>query len=121
MKIRFGTKTIFILIGVVALFFASWRWTDTIGVQHLERKYTSDAHECIRSGSEKDGINLGQTVEEYFASSDTDHYFENPRAIFPFLISVDTDGSFDAHWALQSARGSKRTHLWFFGYVSDPL
>ena len=121
MKIRFGTRTVFILIAAVALFFASWSWTGTVGVQQLERKYAADALECIRSGSKKDSINLGQTVEEYFASSDTDHYFENPRAVFPFLISVDTDGSFDTHWALRSAPGANRTHVWFFGYVSDPL
>ena len=119
MKIRFRIRTALICIGLIGLILASWVWTDTVGVEHLKNKYDADARECVRHGLEKD--NLGISVDEFLDSTDTSHYFENPRAIFPFIISVDTDESFSGHYGLQGVPGIRRTHLWFFGYVSEAL
>jgi len=90
-----------------------------VGVEHLRQKYATDARECVRAGLEE--VDLGQTVDGFLESVDTSNYCSNPRAIFPFIIAVETDGSFSGHFALRGAPGMRRTHIWFFGYVSEPL
>ena len=119
MKLTFNTRKLFIAVAVGAFGLASWQWTKTYGLDQLERKYDNAALECVRAGLEADGIN--QTPEEFLNEVDTSAYFSNPRVVCPFLMTVETDGSFSAHYALQSNPGIRQTHIWFFGYVSDAL
>ena len=118
-RLRFSTRKLFAVVSILAFGLASWQWTKTYGVEQLRRKYDYVAWECVRTGLIADGVD--RTPEQFLNDADTSHYFSNPRAVCPFLITVKTDGSFSGHYALQSNPGIRQTHIWFFGYASDAL
>ena len=119
MAIRFRIRTILIVVGLVAFSCACWVWTNTFGVQQLRAKYDTDTRERLQIGLAED--DAGLSVEEYLERNDTSSFFKNPVAIFPFIITVYSDEALDAHYALRTETATKRTHFWFFGYVSEAL
>jgi len=61
------------------------------------------------------------TIDEYLNEIDTSEYFQNPRSPCPFVIHVETNHLYRSGAPLQTNSGNVQTHIWFFGYVSDPL
>ena len=107
------------MVGLFALGCACWGWTNTFGVQQLKAKYDADARKHLQIGLVEDEIGL--SVDEYLERNDTSSFFKNPVAIFPFVITVQSDSAFENHYALRTETALKKTHIWFFGYISDAL
>ena len=115
-KLQFRIRTMLAFSGVITLALASWQWTNTYGVQRLAKHYETNAREVVRGQISK--YSLRKTDDEILDGID---YFVNPHTDLPFIITVETDDAFKTHYSVKSSARSKNTHVWFFGYVSDPI
>ena len=115
-KLQFGIRAILVFSGAIALALASWHWTNTYGAQQLAEQYEQSARQVIKFQIKEYG--LRQTENEILDGID---FCETPRAVLPFIISVETDDTFTIHYSLKASSRRSQTHVWFFGYLSDPI
>ena len=116
---QFRIRSLAILIAFVALVLATWGWTSTTGISQLRERYFDDLEQNIASYLESAKIDM--TIKEVLDEIDTSGYYQNPRSPFPFVIRVETNHSWRSGQPLQGGPGTTQTHLWFYGYISDPL
>ena len=64
---------------------------------------------------------IDMTVKEVLDEIDTSEYCQNPRSPFPFVIRVEANYLWRSGEPLQGRPSNTQTHLWFYGYISDPL
>lgn len=115
-KFQFRLRTILALFTLMAFVLASWQWTNTHGIQQLADKYKKDAGEVVQLQIEK--YSLPDTADSILDKVD---FFVNPRAILPFIITVESDEAFKIDYSATGSARTSATHVWFFGYLSEPL
>ena len=114
MKIRYRIRTILIVVGVVAFCCAAWNWTNTYGLRQLKTKYNNQARESLSEQLERSGYEGEMSADQILLELD----LVSPRAIFPFILVVETEYSQDFR---QTIPRKSWTHVWFFGYLSEAL
>ena len=117
--LQYRLRTIRVFVALISCYLAAWVWTSTHGVSQLEKHYAAEIKTFLQHEVDTFQAPYLPTANELFVQHFENHYFQNPHSPFSFVIVAESNFSLISRTYLRTQTSHR--HIWFFGYVSEPL